>query len=98
MGLDMFSPAESPKSMLTPFWCAKHSTRTMAVLSSQARTVRGLGPDGPRPGAGARVSCLTAGQSAPWGRTVHACAGAAEDCRRRLDLSPGRDPVGEERS
>ena len=27
--------------------------RTVAVLSGQARTVRGLGPDGPRPGAGA---------------------------------------------
>jgi hypothetical protein len=64
MGLDMLSPAESPKSMLTPFWSAKHSTRTVAVLSGQARTVRGQGPDGTRPGAGARVSCLTAGRSA----------------------------------
>jgi hypothetical protein len=35
-----------------------------AVLSGQARTVHSLGPDGPRPGAGARVSCLTAGRSA----------------------------------
>jgi hypothetical protein len=41
--------------LLTPFWSAKHSTTTVAVLSSQARTVRGQGPDGPRPGAGARV-------------------------------------------
>jgi hypothetical protein len=98
MSLYLLSPAESPKSMLTPFWSAKHSTRTVAVLSGQARTVRGQGPDGPRPGAGARVSCLTAGRSAPWGRTVRACAGAAEDCRRRLDLAPGRGPVGEERS
>jgi hypothetical protein len=40
------------------------------VLSAQGRTVRTQGPDGPRPGAGARVSCLTAGWSAPWGRTV----------------------------
>jgi hypothetical protein len=39
--------------------------REAAVLSGQARTVRGLGPDGPRPGTGARVSCLTAGRSAP---------------------------------
>jgi hypothetical protein len=39
--------------------------REAAVLSGQARTVRGTGPDGPRPGAGARVSCLTAGRSAP---------------------------------
>jgi hypothetical protein len=84
--------------MLTPFWSAKHSTKTVAVLSGQARTVRGQGPDGLRPGAGARVSCLTAGRSAPWGRTVRACAGAAKDRRRRLDLAPGRDPAGEERS
>jgi hypothetical protein len=34
------------------------------VLSGQARTVHGTGPDGPWPGAGARVSCLTAGRSA----------------------------------
>jgi hypothetical protein len=50
--------------LLTPFWSAKHPTKTVAVLSGQTRTVRGLGPDGPRPGAGARVSCLTAGRSA----------------------------------
>jgi hypothetical protein len=31
------------------------------MLSGQGRTVRGLGPDGPQPGAGARVPCLTAG-------------------------------------
>jgi hypothetical protein len=48
------------------------------------------GPDGPRPGA--RLGLL------PDGRTVRACAGAAEDRRRRLDLAPGRDPVREERS
>jgi hypothetical protein len=46
----------------------------------------------------ARISCLTTGRSAPWGRTVSACAGAAEDRRQRLDLAPKRDPVGEERS
>jgi hypothetical protein len=72
--------------------------REAAVLSGQARTVRGQGPDGPRPGAGAWVPCLTAGRSAPWGRTVRACTGAAADCQRRLDLAPGRDPVGEEKS
>jgi hypothetical protein len=65
MRLYSLSLAESPKSMLTPFWSSKHPTRTVAVLSGQARTVRGLGPDGPRPGAGARVSFLTAGRSAP---------------------------------
>jgi hypothetical protein len=41
------------------------SKEPAAVLSGQARTVRGTGPDGPRPGAGARVPCLTVGRSAP---------------------------------
>jgi hypothetical protein len=91
IGLYVLSPAESPKSMLALFRSAKYSRRTGGgALWS--------GADGPRPGAGAKVSCLTAGRSAPWGRTVRACAGAAEDRRRRLDLAPGRDPVGEERS
>jgi hypothetical protein len=39
--------------------------REAAVLSGQARTVRGAGPDGPRPGAGARAPCLTVGRSVP---------------------------------
>jgi hypothetical protein len=39
--------------------------REAVVLSGQARTVRGTGSNGPRPGAGARVPCLTAGWSAP---------------------------------
>jgi hypothetical protein len=49
-------------------WClfgsANHPIRTVAVLSAQARTVRGQGPDGPPPGTKAWVSCLTAGRSA----------------------------------
>jgi hypothetical protein len=84
--------------MLTLFRSAKYSRRTgdSALWS---------GADGPRPGAGrsatwrrARVLCLTTGRSAPWGRTVRACAGAAEVAGGGLDLAPGRDPVGEERS
>jgi hypothetical protein len=47
MRLYSLSLAESPKSMLTPFWSAKHSTRSVEMLSGQARMVRGLGPDGP---------------------------------------------------
>jgi hypothetical protein len=39
--------------------------REVVVLPGQTRTVRGTGPDGPRPGAGARIPCLTAGRSAP---------------------------------
>jgi hypothetical protein len=105
MGLDVFSPAESPKSVLTPFLGANHSTRTVAVLSTQGRTVSGQGLDGPRPGAGLGFPacqpdgpCPGAERSVPWGRTVRACAGAAKGHRLCLDLAPRRDPVGEERS
>jgi hypothetical protein len=56
MSLYLFFPAESPKSMLTPFRSANHSTRTVTVLSGQGRTVRTQGPDGQRPGAGATVA------------------------------------------
>jgi hypothetical protein len=44
-GLDTYSPAESPKSMFTPFSGAKHSTRTGGGALY-------TGADGPRPGAG----------------------------------------------
>jgi hypothetical protein len=65
MGLDVFFLVESPKSVLVPFSGANHYTRTGdGALCT--------GADGPRPGAGrsatwcrARVSCLTAGRSAP---------------------------------
>ena len=65
-------------------WC---SLRKGGLSAAWGRTVRGLvrGWD----------FCLTAGRSAPWGRTVRTYAGTAEDRRRRLDLAPGRDPVGE---
>jgi hypothetical protein len=98
MSLDMYVPSGVAKKYVDAFLEPNTQEEPAAVLSGQAWTVRGLGPDGPRPGTGARVSCLTAGRSAPWGRTVRTCAGAAEDHRRRLDLAPGRDPVGEERS
>jgi hypothetical protein len=39
--------------------------RGAVVLSAQGRTVRGLGPDGPRPDARLGLLCLTAGRSAP---------------------------------
>jgi hypothetical protein len=72
--------------------------RGAVVLSAQGRTVRGLRPDGPQPGARLGLLCLTAGRSAPWGRTVRAYAGTAEVADGGLDLALGRDPVGEERS
>jgi hypothetical protein len=61
----VLSPAESPKSMLMPFWSVKHSTRTMAVSSAQGRTVRAQGPDGLWPGA-RRGGALCAGVDCPW--------------------------------
>jgi hypothetical protein len=118
MSLDVLSPAESPKSMLTPFQSVKHSTRTVAVpsaqgrtvrargrtvrglvrgavvLSAQGQTVRGLGPDGPRPGARLGLLCLTAGRSAPWGRTVRAYAEAAEVAGGAWISLPGGTPSG----
>jgi hypothetical protein len=79
--------------------------------AAQGRTVRDLARGGgalcaradcPWPGAGRSAAWCAArapaGRSAPWGRTVRVCTGATEDRRRRLDLAPGRDPVGEERS
>jgi hypothetical protein len=55
----LWSGADGPR--LRAGWSA--TWREAAVLSGQARTVRGTGPDGPRPGAGARVPCLTVGRS-----------------------------------
>ena len=80
MSLDVLSPAESPKSMLTPFRSAKHSTRTVAVPSAQGRTVRAQGPDGPRPGA--RLGLL------PDGRTVRALGPDGPRVRRGGGRSP----------
>jgi hypothetical protein len=57
-----------------------------------------IGADGPRPGAGQSATWDRGLGSLPDGRTVRACAGGGEGRRRRLDLAPGRDPVGEERS
>ena len=44
-------PSGVAKKYVDAFWSAKHSTRTVAVPSTQGRTVRAQGPDGPRPGA-----------------------------------------------
>jgi hypothetical protein len=63
-------------------WCFFEAPITArepaAVLTAQARTVRGQGPNGLQPGIGLRVSCPTVGRSAPTGRTVCAWVGAAE--------------------
>jgi hypothetical protein len=54
--------------------------------------------DCPRPGAQLGFLCLTAGRSAPWGPDGPRVRRGGGSRRRRLDLAPGRDPVGEERS
>jgi hypothetical protein len=86
------------------FGDANYSREPAAVLSAQGRTVRGLvrgggalwsGADGPRHRAGRSATWCRSLGSLPDGRTVRAYAGAAGDRRRRLDLAPRRDPVGE---
>jgi hypothetical protein len=82
--------------------------------AARSRTVRDLargggtlwsGADGPRPGAGRSATWCRSFGPLPDGRTVRALrpdgprvrrGGGSR--RRRLDLAPGRDPVGEERS
>jgi hypothetical protein len=56
------------------------------------------GADCPRPGARRSAAWCAARASLPDDRTVRAYAGAAEVAGGGLDLAPGRDPVGEERS
>jgi hypothetical protein len=85
MSLDVLSPAESPKSMLTPFRSAKHSTRTVAVPSAQGQTVRAQGPDGPRPGA-RRGGALYTGADGPRARAGRSAAW----CEARASLPDGR--------
>jgi hypothetical protein len=65
------SLAESPKSVLTLIRVPNTIKDRLAVLSAEARMVRGTGPDGPRAGAGATPPLCTSRQSAPGSRTVH---------------------------
>jgi hypothetical protein len=88
------SPAESPKTMLTPFSDANHSTQTVAVLSAQGRTVRGQGPDGPRPGAGLGFPASRSDGPRPGvGRSAHA-QGAAKVASGAWISLPGGIPSG----
>jgi hypothetical protein len=67
------------------------------VLSAEVQTVRGQGPDGPRPGAG--LGSLPDGPDGPGLEAgLSARAEGWLSSPERLDLAPGRDPVGEERS
>jgi hypothetical protein len=85
---------EAPNTQQEPWRCPLHrggrSTREgltvrglvrgAAVLSAQGRTVRGLGPDGPQPGA--RLGLL------PDGRTVRALGPDGPRVRRDGGRSP----------
>jgi hypothetical protein len=57
LSLYVLSPMESPKVCWCLFGGANHRART-------GGGARCTGADGPRPGAGLRVSCLMAGRSA----------------------------------
>jgi hypothetical protein len=63
------------------------------VLSTEARTVRGTGSDGPRPGAGAIPPLRTSGRSARWARTVRDGAESLLRSKPRSRL-PGETPSG----
>jgi hypothetical protein len=84
--------------VLTPFSGDKHCVRTDGGALCR-------GADGPRPGAEQSATWYRGWRSLPDGRTVRAYRSDGprvrrdgEGHRRRLDLAPGRDPVGEERS
>jgi hypothetical protein len=91
-------PSAQGRTVRARGWTVRGLVRGAVVLYAQGRTVRGLGPDGPRPGARLGLLCLTAGRSAPWGSDGPRVRRGGRSHRRRLDLAPGRDPVGEERS
>jgi hypothetical protein len=91
-------PSGVTKSMLTPFRAPITITRTGGGALYR-------GADGPRPGAGRPATWYMGLGSLPNDRTVRAYRSdgprvrrGGEGRRRRLDLAPGRDPVGEERS
>jgi hypothetical protein len=64
-------PSGVAKKYVDTFLEAPITSREPAVvLSGQARTVRGTGPDGPRPGVRRRCSLVRRGRSAAQGQTV----------------------------
>jgi hypothetical protein len=69
----------------------------VTVLSAEEWTVRGQGLDGPRPSAGA--SSLSDGWRVRAWRPDSPCMRRGGGVRRwHLDLTPEKDPVGEETS
>jgi hypothetical protein len=83
IGLTRISLVKSPKSVSAPI------RALITVMRNDGSALCG-GADGPRPSAKTRVL-----PDEPDGLRVHSGGGVR---RRRLDLVPGRDPVGEERS
>jgi hypothetical protein len=72
-------PSRVAKKYVDAFLEASITSKEPAVvLSGQARTVCGTGPDGPRPGMRRRCSLVRRGRSAAQGRT------AATWCRARV--------------
>jgi hypothetical protein len=65
----------------------------LVLLSTEARTVRGTGPDGPRPGAGAAPPLRMSRRPAPEARMVHDGAEGLLRIRPRSRL-PSRTPSG----
>jgi hypothetical protein len=97
MGLYALSPTESPKSVLAPI----QAPITVMITGGGALCTDA---DGPRPGAGRSATWRKAQVPCPTDRTV--CAYRPDGPRmrrgdrvrrRRLNLAPGRDPVGQER-
>src|SRR5687767_1257373 len=83
--------------LLAPIRAPNTGTDRLARLSAEARTVRGTGPDGPRPGAGATPPLHTSGQSAP-GAGRSAIAQRIFFSVKNPRTRPGRDPVEGESS
>jgi hypothetical protein len=98
IGLYEIVPSGVVKSVLVPFSDANHYLRTGGGALC-------TGADGPWLGVGrsttwgrARVSCLmcrTVRALGPNGPRMRRGSGVH---RQRLDVAPGRDPIGEERS
>jgi hypothetical protein len=65
------SPEECPKSVLAPIRAPNTRKDRPTVLSAEARTIRSMGPDDPRPSVGATPPLCTSGRFTPRAQTVH---------------------------
>jgi hypothetical protein len=83
-------PTESPKSVLAPIWAPNAGTNHLAVLSTEAWTVRSTGTNGPRPGTGAVPPLRTSVRSAPVAQTVRSEGTTSRRRDSRVCLGVGR--------